>query len=157
MNRLAVIERAARRAALGMYLQPADADDVVQEVLVRADALGVSEIRSPVAWARVVTRNVVRSFLRKETLRRRVCSLEDLRFIEDPPAPKRHRSLAQQVHDLERVWSRLTPANKDVVTAHVRPRNVPLLQKDLAKELGITEPAIKGRVHRAKSQVRELF
>ncbi len=146
------------RYALRMCREPGEAEDVQQEVLLAA-ARGLREFRGAAAldtWLYTIARRQCgrRRRLRKgEPSASRRVAIESL--VEDLPdrgqAPDQALADRQAAQAIERALQALEPAQREVVLL----RDVEgLTAPEVAAALGLTEQAVKSRLHRGRVALR---
>ena len=125
----------------------ADADDLLQEVFLRAVAQGADfcRVESPRAWLFQVARNLLIDRLR---LAKEQVSLPD-DLIADGASETAPVDLLS--HCLPRVLSELSAEDREaIVLCDIQG----VTQKDFAGRLGLSLPAAKSRVQRARVRLR---
>jgi RNA polymerase sigma-70 factor, ECF subfamily len=133
----------------------ADAEDVLQDALLNAyRALGSLRDRAAFqAWLATIARNACHRLKRKEALQ----PLLDLSDPGELPVATPDPSAESQVvrMDLERcvkaALARLPDASREVL--ELRDMHG-VTAPDAARQLGISVPALKSRLHRARGQLR---
>lgn len=132
----------AHRAAIA-----AEADDLLQDVFLRVVAQGPDfcSIANPRAWLFQVARNLLADRLR---LSKEQVPLPDDLQAESPSEPAPVDLLT---HCLPRVLSELSAEDREaIVLCEIQG----LTQKSLAQRLGLSLPAAKSRVQRARQRLR---
>ena len=136
------------------------AEDVVQDTFVRIYRFAPrfrGEAGSFRAWSLTILMNVARTHYRKVAKQRSQMapldpdhyeSLKDDTIIE----PEGHEEYAKEV-----IANALTKAPKEVATILELAFIKDLPYKDIAQELGLSVAAVKTRVHRAKSVMRDIM
>ncbi|HVC11585.1 MAG TPA: sigma-70 family RNA polymerase sigma factor [Burkholderiales bacterium] len=125
---------------------PADADDLLQEVFLKALRQGRAfcEIAQVRAWLFQVARNALADRLR---LRR-----EEVELPEDLPAETQDRAAVETLDQcLPRVLSELSTEDREAL---VLCDLEGLPQKEFARRKGIALPTAKSRVQRARKRLR---
>ena len=147
-----LVERYAARAyrvAIRITRNAADAEEAVQEALVRAwlrrDACRSPE--APLPWLLEITRNEARRVLGR---RARLGRLEPL------PAPREDDPLAGAVARLTVEEALRTLAERDRRVLHLRYAE-DLTQVEVARRLGLAEATVKVRLHRARGRLRRAL
>ena len=127
---------------------PVEAEDLLQEAYVRAsmrwDALVTYE--APEAWVRRVAINLAAN--RAKRLRRRAAAL--LRLGPPPDVP----ALSADSVDLARAMGTLPLGQRQVIALH-HLSGLPVAET--ARELGISESAVKVRLHRGRKALAALL
>lgn len=124
-----------------------EGDDLLQEVFLRAlrQANGLCGIDNRRAWLFHAARNLLIDRLR---LTKEQVPLPDDLMVEPECAPVAVDSLAQC---LPRVLSELSPQDREAITfCDIEG----MTQQDLAKRLGLSLPAAKSRVQRARVRLK---
>jgi RNA polymerase sigma-70 factor, ECF subfamily len=126
----------------------AEGDDLLQEVFLRAlrQPNGLCGIDNPRAWLFHVARNLLIDRLR---LAKEQVPLPDDLAAEPEMAPAPVDSLTQC---LPRVLAELSPQDREAITLCDIEG---MTQRDYAQRLGLTLPAAKSRVQRARIRLRE--
>jgi len=129
-------------------LSRADAEEAVQEALVRAwlrrDACRSPE--APLPWLLEITRNEARRVLGR---RARLASL-------DPSGPREDDALASAAARLTVEQALGTLAEPDRRVLHLRYAE-DLTQVEVARRLGLPEATVKVRLHRARGRLRRAL
>lgn len=125
----------------------AEAEDLLQEVFLRAlrQKNGLCGIDNPRAWLFHAARNLLIDRLR---LAKEQVELPDELIAEVPDAPPPVDGLVQC---LPRVLAELSPTDREAILL-CDIGGMP--QRDFAKRLGLTLPAAKSRVQRARSRLK---
>jgi len=146
-----------KRRAEFMCGNAADADDLVQEALMRAVNGGMpADVRSIGAWLTATLRNLIIDYLRKKNRTRPHESIHDhqdniTQLEPDGPEP---------------AWSRITPADIHAALEAVKPvyRDVYVLRieqglscDEVAQRFGITRVTVGTRLSRARQRLREVL
>lgn len=128
-------------------VSPAEADDLLQEVFLKAVAQGSSfcELDNPRAWLFHVARNLLADRLR---LARELVPLpDDLAADAEPPFDP----VDLLSHCLPRVLSELSAEDREaILLCDIEG----MTQNDYARHLGLSLPAAKSRVQRARTRLR---
>jgi RNA polymerase sigma-70 factor, ECF subfamily len=139
-----------------------DAEDIVQESLMKAFRhLAVFKRQS--AFSTWVTRIAINSALQQ--LRRRRQGLDRFfamsdefenvsfdHFVEDSPSPEALLVHAEITGALARAITLLPPSLREVITIHCYND---ASTRDIAIVMSLSEPAVKTRLHRARSRLRQ--
>ncbi len=125
------------------------ADDLVQEVFLKAMRHGDAfcTLENPRAWLYEVARNTLIDHTRRE--KGSVALPEDLADEKDPTAP-----VDELAGCLERSLAQLAEADRDVMR---RCDLDGMKLQDYADLNGLTLPAVKSRVQRARRRMREIL
>jgi RNA polymerase sigma-70 factor (ECF subfamily) len=145
------------RHILGMVGNPADAEDLTQEALLRAHRQ-LGELQAPAAlgaWLHRIASNVACDFLRPAARR----AEEETRAEGREPASE--AAGAEQLTDL----AAMSACGRELLELLPRRYRTVLLLHDLrglssaeiAEALGCTEGAVKIRLHRARARFRTLL
>ncbi len=146
------LEPELRRFALWLCRDPAAAEDIVQESLLRAwrGADGLRDERSIKPWLLTIVR---REHARRRARGKRepLCSLEELTEADE-------ENLAAQIdlplEDLRRAIDSLQPAYREPLVLQVLQG---LSTKEIARRLDLSRSAVLTRLFRAREQLREQF
>jgi RNA polymerase sigma-70 factor (ECF subfamily) len=149
------------RRAVGRVCPPglrADADDIVQEALIRVVAVlrgreGKTELRSSYLWRVAYTATV--DELRRRRRRREV-SLEDggaERFVDSAPGPDLARSGGEIGDALRDCLARLPASRRPAVVLHLQGHSVP----EAARLLGAAAKNVENLVYRGLTELRECL
>ena len=141
-----------------------DAEDVLQESLMRAFVhLHAFESRASFStWLTRIAINTALMLLRKRKGAVRLaidCSLDDITQTEkwDPrdhrDNPEQHYARQQRASILSGAMLRLRPASRRVLELQ---QSGELSTKEIAQSLGISEPAVKSRLLRARGELRQV-
>jgi len=141
------------RAYVARRVSPADADDVVQSVMVKLlQRRGEVEASSVRAWLFTVTRNAVAEHYRQ---RRPSIDLESFGDIAEPEGgDPADRAIGKLSDCLDPMLRTLAATDADLL------RRIDLeeeSQTQLAAALGIPISTLKSRVQRARSRLRTAF
>jgi RNA polymerase sigma factor (sigma-70 family) len=144
----ALVAGSCRRveAVVGRMLPAEEAEDVVQEALLRA-YLGLSQLRDPErfgSWLCGIAVNLAKMRLRRRAAQPRVVAVGGLAA----EAVDEERELLGIVQDAVEL---LPPGQRDVVLMHYIED---LSCEEIARLLGTTPGAVRVRLHRARSQLR---
>lgn len=110
-----------KRFFRGYRLNPADVDDLTQDVFVRL--MGSDDrtvLRTPEAFVFTLARNLVRDRVRRLHTKAgaRSVSLEDVDLSCDRPTPDQCLDLSQRLAQVERVLGSLNPRTREAFTLH---------------------------------------
>ena len=140
------------RVYVARRIDPAEADDVVQSVMVklleRRGDIGPDSVR---AWLFAVTRNAVAEYYRRHRPSVDLDSFGDIAEPEGDPVERRMGALADCLEPMLRT---LGEGDAGVL------RRVDLegaAQVELATELGVPLSTLKSRVQRARTRLRAAF
>ena len=141
------------RAYVARRVNPGDADDVVQSVMVKLlQRRGEIEASSVRAWLFTVTRNAVAEHYRQ---RRPSIDLESFGDVAEPEGDDpADRAIGELSDCLDPMLRTLSAADADLV------RRIDLgeeSQTELAAALGVPISTLKSRVQRARSRLRSAF
>ncbi len=152
-----------KRVVIGKIANEEIARELVQETFLHA-YLSLSHLREDMrfkSWLYGITLNVCRSYLREQ--KTPVLSLEDmmggmyydtsdaLAMMEDPQTLVEERELQRFVFD---AVQSLSPKDREVTLLFYYEE---MSLKEIATTLGISAGAVKGRLYRARTQLRELL
>lgn len=148
------------RAALRLTRRRHDAEDLVQDVCLRAcgrlDEL--ARVDNPRAW---LMRALYRLFIdgtRRSRLRGRFASLlggaaEGAAAVSDEPAPDRVADARLMHERLAAVWDRLEPEQRALLSLHAEGHGL----DELAVIFASNRNALSARLHRARSRLARLL
>ncbi|HMG54666.1 MAG TPA: RNA polymerase sigma factor [Kofleriaceae bacterium] len=154
---LAKVRPHLKRQAERICGNSADAEDLVQEVMLRAVNGGMpADVRNIAAWLSATLRNLTIDYIRRR--------------IRQPP----HESIKDNPDNLtqlepdgpEPAWSRITPADIHAALAELKPvyRDVYVLHVEqglsyeaIAQRLGTTRITVGTRLSRARQKLREVL
>ena len=142
-----------------ILLNEADADDVVQEAMLRAlDGLdGFRSDATFTTWLHRVAVNTARNFLRSRTRRLRVFVSDE---SQEDVADELHRTPAREAEaeELNRAindaMGRLPPEQRIALSLVTIQR---LDEKEAARVAGCAHATLRWRVHRARQRLRQLL
>ncbi len=152
-----------KRITIGKIANEEIARELVQETFLHA-YLSLNHLRDDTrfkSWLYGITLNVCRNYLREQ--KTPVLSLEDmmggmyydtsdaLAMMEDPQTLVEERELQRFVFD---AVQSLSPKDREVTLLFYYEE---ISLKEIATTLGISAGAVKGRLHRARTQLRELL
>ncbi len=126
------------------------AEDVTQETYLRAIATWRADglPNEPLAWLKTVARNLLLSHFRRRRPTVIDAAVIDA-VLDDGPT-----SLPSAASMLQRGLTRLPRRRAALLKAfHLDARNV----RAIAEELGVSEPAVEGRLHRARNDLRRVL
>jgi len=153
----AVVEQHAAtvyRVALSVVHDPALADDVVQETLVKAWRRGPlgDDGRIPTGWLIRVARNTAISVLRsrREVLHRPDALPDRGDWIETPRT-------VEGRFQLEALWEAMRHLDEDARTLIVLREVDGLGYEEIASSLGLPLPTVKTRLFRARKQLKDAL
>ena len=134
------------RLAYSYCLNRADADDVVQEVLLSylqhpPQCDGPAQLR---AWLMTATANKCKNLL-NSAWRRKTLPLEDVHASPDH---------SDEVLEVREAMAKLPPELRGVVHLYYFER---LKTKEIAALLSLSETAVRSRLHRARKQLKTLL
>lgn len=141
------------RFALRMLEDSAEAEDVVQDVLIKIWRQGESmiEIKNAEAWCMQLTRNL--SLDRLKSPRRRLrTTLEGWDGAESKATPQRQAEVADTMERMKHLLGSLPEVQKSVL--HLRDVEGYSYQ-EMAKVLGLEMNQVKVYLHRARKSLRE--
>lgn len=149
--------------AMRLLGNPADAEDVAQEVFVRAfDHFETLQSSSAGAWLKTVARNLCLNHLSRYRARWRFFSEmapaeDDTPYEQDLPAPDLHESATSSADDrrmLEAALQKLPDAQRvPLVLYHFED----LSYEDIAARLKISLSKVKTDIHRARAALRRAL
>lgn len=136
---------------------PADAEDVLQDVMLRIQrhAREMDEYEHLGAWVHQVTRSAVIDFYRRRSARRELpagSSVEVAGAIPDPVPPETLRTELAQC--LKPLMDRLGDTYREALEMTELEG---LSQVAAAERLGLSTSGMKARVQRARAQLRDLL
>ena len=146
------------RAALRLTRRRHDAEDLVQEVCVRAcGRLGeLAEIDHPRAW---LMRILYRLFIDAERRRRRApvplgaAACHDGEWPSDAAGPEREADACRMHERVVAVWDELEPEQRALLSLHAEGHDF----EELAAIFGINRNALSARLHRARQRLAKLL
>lgn len=146
------------RFGIRVCRDPYDADDAVQEAFTKlAHRPDVARAPSVLSWLMTVVKNaclrLMRPFVReRRALGERIADTDELPSASGDPVHALERwRLVHAVHD---AIASLDPASREVIVM----RDLEGLTGDEAcVALGLSEAAMKSRLHRARSELRKLL
>jgi len=143
----------------------ADADDVVQDIFLRAhrDVGSLRQKSRAEAWLFAIARRAVADFYRKRQHQSHVSAAEEIPDAVDErtQSPENLSSYSGE-HDVhEEVLSWLRPTADEIDepyrTALIRADFDKVSQRDLAKELNLSESGLKSRVQRGRKMLADAL
>lgn len=140
------------RYAMRLCISPADAEDATQEALLALTrhVASLREVAALSRWLFLAVRTHCLRLARRSL--RHMASLDDGAPIElEGPSPEEQLVDRQLRHHLARVMSELAPELREVL---VRRDVEGEPTADTAAALGLTVPAMKSRLHRARAEVK---
>lgn len=132
---------------------PADAEDLVQEVFVRVhrDLPSLREPEKFPSWLRQVARNTCLMWVRRRPPAS--APLEAVSEQEDSAVELRHRQ-AELGEIVKKTLARVSPKSREVLALHYL---AGCSEAEIAEALGISTPTVKSRLHEGRKQAkREL-
>lgn len=147
------------RAALRLTRRPADAEDLVQEVCLRAfaEATTLCDLEYVLGW---LLRVQYRVFIDGDRRRRRApfvkdASADDLieRACADGPGPEDLALSAIEHEALDIAWSRLGPDQQALLALHAEGYGL----AELERITGTNKNAVSARLHRARRRLAKLL
>jgi RNA polymerase sigma factor (sigma-70 family) len=130
-----------------------DAEDLVDEtinrVIIRLPDIKDTYEGDPARFFHGVARNIIR-----ERLRRKLVPLDDESVLPDPPSEKQE----DDRHEcLDLCLDVLQAQKRDLLLTYLEHEGREKIEhhKQMARELGITEGALRGRVHQIRSGVEQ--
>ncbi|MBW4511930.1 MAG: sigma-70 family RNA polymerase sigma factor [Scytonematopsis contorta HA4267-MV1] len=150
-----------RRIAIGMVAQEEIAQEITQEAILRA-YLSLEQLREPRRfknWLYSIVLNLCRNYLRSrktgvvslDTIADKqsaetICSIN---AVPDPQQLAEEQELNELIYD---AFNKLSPKNR---MAAVQFYSEELTMQEIALNLGISIVAVKGRLHKARTQLKE--
>src|SRR5262245_30086502 len=146
------------RAAMRLTRRRADAEDLVQEVCLRAcsrlDDLGA--VTNPRAWLMRAPYHLFVDTTRRKRRRADVPLLSDdlagAPHSEDP-GPERAAEARRMHERLAAVWDRLDPEQRALLSLHAEGHDL----EELAAIFAINRNALSARLHRARQRLAKLL
>lgn len=136
------------------------AEDAVQDAFVRIYRFAPrfdAENGSFRAWSLTILMNVARTHYRKAARDRGEVALLDPEHYESLADPDAVTGEGDKAYAREVVAKALPKVSKDVAEILSLAYLEDLPYKDIAEKLGISVPAVKTRVHRAKAELRKFI
>lgn len=133
----------------------ADADDVVQSVLVRfVETRGRRELSSPHAWLRTAARHAIADLHRARSRNGAGSTeLEPVEHVRDPKSDE-HDDRAEAAACLAPLLATLPEEERRLLTrVDVEGES----QTAIARELGLSKSGLKSRVQRARTKLRDAL
>jgi len=146
--------------AMGVVRSRDNAEDVVQETFVRIYRFAPrfnGENGSFRAWSLTILMNVARTHYRKAARDRGEVALLDPEHYESLADPDHVTGEGHEAYAKEVIEKALPKVSEDVATILSLAYLEDLPYKDIAEKLGISVPAVKTRVHRAKAELRKIM
>ncbi len=146
--------------AQGVLRSRDSAEDVVQETFVRIYRFAPrfkGEHGSFRAWSLTILMNVARTHYRKAARDRSEVALLDPEHYESLAGPDDVTREGNAAYAKEVVAKALPRVSGDVARILSLAYLQDLPYKDIAEQLGISVPAVKTRVHRAKAELRKII
>jgi RNA polymerase sigma-70 factor, ECF subfamily len=144
------------RLACHVTADPTDADDAVQDALVRAhSALGRFRVDAPIRpWLLRIVYNEARSHVRARRRRARLAERLRIRPERSPPDPVLE-ILARETHDeVALVLADLRPDDREVIVMRYF---LGLDEAEMAAVMGCARGTVKSRLSRALGRMREAL
>jgi len=147
------------RVALRLTRQRQDAEDLLQEVCVRAytSVDDLSTVRSPLAWLLRTEYHVFVDLMRRRGRSPFVTVIDGAELAENTPSgeagPER---VVDAQHGHERIaalWHRLDADQRALLALHAEGYGL----DELADTLGIAKNAVSARLHRARQRLAKLL
>jgi RNA polymerase sigma factor (sigma-70 family) len=142
---------------LAIVRDTSSSEDVAQDVFIAAWN-DIGKLRNPSSfspWLRQIARNRAHEHLRSRTryARRHASWVEpDVNAVVDPMVDPRRRILAdEEAHALQAALDQLPDDVREIVTLYYREGRS---SRQVAELLGISEPAVKKRLERARTSLR---
>ena len=150
-------EPALRSWLSGRRLDDLDVDDIVQETYTRLVAAdGVEHIRNPKNYAFQIAGSVVIDHMRRKKVVSiaSVADLDQVGLVSDEPSPEAHAIGRDELGRLAVAIDGLPPRVREVFSLR---RIKGLSQKDISRQLGITEGTVERHMTRALFLLSERF
>lgn len=147
----------ARRYSQSVCGRAPDSDDAMQEALLQTfrHASRIKEPRAFRAWLYRTVKNACLIGRRRKEIDRRTGSLDEQQAMEvadATPAADEALASAEERDRIRGALARLAPAHREVVFL----RDLEgLSTREVARVLGISEPNVKVRLHRAHAQLKK--
>jgi RNA polymerase sigma-70 factor (ECF subfamily) len=150
------------RMFVAKRVPPSDVDDVVQDILIRAHQ-SVSELRNhnpAEAWVFGIAGRALADFYRKRERNPSVGSTDEISIAA--LLPPQNLAFYQGEHDVhEEVLSWLRPMADELRepyrSAVLKSDFEQIKQRELAKELGLSESGLKSRVQRGRAMLADIL
>jgi RNA polymerase sigma-70 factor (ECF subfamily) len=147
------------RLALSILDDPAEADEAAQDALVAA-INRLDSFRGDSAfttWLYAITLNVCRGRLRKRRARERLAQvLQGMARMSGSSAAHPEKVIMQRETDLA-LWRAIQTLNDKLREVVVLRYYHKLRLEDIARTVGVSERAVRDRLHRAHERIRELL
>ena len=147
------------RAALRLTRRRHDAEDLVQEVCLRA-CLRLDELErvgNPRAWLMRAVYHLFIDTARRSRLRQRFAALlgwtDDPAVGHDDPWPERSAEAHRMHERVVAVWDRLEPEQRVLLSLHAEGQGL----EDLVVIFGGNRNALSARLHRARQRLARLL
>lgn len=136
------------KVAYGVLRNPHDAEDIVQEVFLRALRAGISDVRDMRAWlARIAYRLAIDRARKPQTL-----ELVDIELQAATPSGEQVASARQQFERVHRLIAALPDELRfPLVLSALQELN----SAEIATILDVSESAVRGRILRARQLLKE--
>jgi RNA polymerase sigma-70 factor, ECF subfamily len=141
--------RTCMREASRMLHDPHEAEEAVQEALVRAWRQRRSCRGSPGPWLRRIARNECLRLIERRRLRRTAELVPDAHEAE--PVGREAVEAVPDRLDVRDALARLTAEERHLVTLRYV---MELAQPDIARRLGVPEATVRVRLHRIRKRLR---
>ena len=136
------------KVAYGVLRNSHDAEDVVQEVFLRAHRSGLSGVLDLKAWLARVTFRLAIDHLRKP----RGLDVADLQMASDQPDAEHLAIDRQRVAQVQKLIAALPEELRyPLVLSAIEELN----SRQIAEVLGIPESSVRGRIFRARQMLKE--
>ena len=150
-------QRAVRVTVAMIVPNPVVIDDLSQEVFIRVfDRLGDYEVGTNfLAWIKAFARNAALNERKRYFLRQRRESdlVEDV--IEDPtPGIRQREQEEESVARLHQAVNELPPVQRELISRFYFDREA---SKSIAKDLGLSDGAVRVQLHRARARLASLL
>lgn len=150
---------ALHRAALRLTRRHHDAEDLVQEVCLRAyrELVKLESLDNVRAWLMRVQYRIFVDGVRKRVRSRTDAAsngdnVADL-FASDDPGPEELTSAAYTQERLDKAWAELTPEQRGLLALHAEGYGLAELEKITGKNRNL----LSARLHRARNRLAKLI